>query len=161
MPKVKRMKRSYIPLLAFLVLLLVGGGAYAAFLCSQSVPSHVKIIEVVPPPPPTYDIDFFEDSECQNPLTFIEYGDRERGSSAQKAFYTKNVGEVNVKIAGTSSLPSDVGTLTVQFKEGGNWVSAYNLDIGKKVETRAALDAKSDAPLGDCNFNIVVEASDQ
>jgi len=141
------------------ILCLLGGVAYAVY--SLSVPSHVKVIQsgggggegnIV--------LAFYQNEACTQPCTFVEWGDITQGGTQTKTemLWVKNVGDVSVTITGSSSLPATVGTLIVQFKQGPNWVASLTLNVGQVCEAKGVMAALASSPLGDTNFNIIVEA---
>lgn len=138
-------------LVTLLILAIVGGVAYAIY--SKSVPSHIKVI--TPPeeePEPTIALEFYEDEACTTVTTFVEWGNVEQGDKkTMTIFYTKNVGEASVEIEGKSNLPPEVGKLDIQFEKA-------TLSVGEVTKTEGILKVKSDAPLGDVDFDIIVNA---
>jgi len=154
------MKSKILIILAISVL-LVAGVAYAAYL--KSIPSHVKIVAPIQPPPPTVSLEFYEDEDCTTIATFVEWGDLEQGATVSRTelFWVKNTGEAAVTISGISTLPAEVGSLTIEFKKGPHWQSSLQLGIGEVCEVKGTLSILSNAPLGDVDFAISVEVVDE
>lgn len=139
-----------------LIMAIVGGVAYAIY--SKLVPSHIKII--TPPVPPEIALEFYQDEECTMVCTFVEWNELEQGKTVTRTelFYVKNTGNVNVTVDGDSTLPTRVGTLVLAFKHGPIWQPAVQLSIGQVCEVRGIMTAEADAPLGDTEFDIIVNA---
>ena len=143
-----------IPVIAIL-LALTGGVVYALY--SAIIPSHVRIIQA--PPPPSVLLSFWQDEQCAQPATFVEWNDMLRGAVQTKdMFWVRNDSTVTVTVTGSSSLPVGVGTLPVTFKKGATYEPTVQMAIGEVVRVRGLLTIDAGAPLGDVSFNIIMGA---
>lgn len=137
-----------IPVLVILLTVVTAVAVLAATLLT--IPSHVKI--VTPPPAPTYDILAFSDEANTVPLTFIEWGEIEKGADSQNQdVYIKNVGNraalVSVSAIGLPAgvtLVSTQGDLSLAAGQGGVW-----------GVIELTLTVSSSATPGDINFDTV------
>ena len=145
-----------------LVLCLLGTGVMYA-LYAKSVPSHIRVVapgDGGGPPAPTVSLAFYQDEGCTQPTTLVEWGDITQGGSATRSiFWVRNEGNTDITTSGNSTLPSNIGTLTITFKHGPNWQPSLVLPAGSAYETRGIVTISGSASLGDVNFDILVEAT--
>lgn len=133
-----------IPILVILLTVVTAVAVLAATILT--IPSHVKIVEA-PPPPLTYDIEAYSDSECTLPLTFIEWGEIVKGENKVKTVYIKNVGTGNASVS--VSTP-DPGVRDSDLTGGPVTVAA-----GASAAFELTLTVDAVATPGDINFDTV------
>ena len=154
------MKKLKLLLIFLSILCLLGGVAYAIY--GLSVPSHVKIIQSPGNGGSGGNIAlaFFQNATCTQPCTFVEWGNIAQSMTQTKTemLWVKNIGNVPATITGNNSLPVGIGTLLVQFKQGPQWVASLTLNVGQVCETKGVITILASSPLGEANFNIIIEA---
>lgn len=87
-----------------------------------SIPSHVDITPA--PEPDAWDIGVYSDAECQNPVTFIEWGQIEVLTTAEQTVYIQNEGNVTAVVTvsctiGAPLVTFEASPLTLLARESG------------------------------------------
>lgn len=111
-----------------------------------------------PPPEPSIEIDVFRDEGCTQPLSSVQWGSVEQGSSVSRVVYVKNNGETSVGL----SLLAENWSPSV----AANYLSlSWDYDgeaLGDGAVMRVALTLSVDSSvsgIGDFSFDIVIIGS--
>lgn len=146
----RRYRLIYTALATFAALaVIVSGVAYAASVFTKTIDASVNITG-------SAGLSFYSNSSATSPITSLSYGDVAQNASGSVTFYVKNTGTVTQTLsAGTSTLPSSVGTVSMTF----DGLDTKPLAVNAVARVVATIQTASSASVGSTSFTISVDGT--
>lgn len=118
----------------------------------QAVPSQGTVAAV--------NVGVYENSECTQNCTSINWGTIIPGSQINKTVYVKNIGNVPMTITMTTEswLPTNASSLVTLTWNRQDTTLNFNQSIGATLTLAAA--ASAEANLTDFSFNIIITGTE-
>ena len=132
------------------VWIITAGVAYGATVFQKSLNASVRVVAG------EAEFEFYSNQAATQAITQVSLPDVSPGGTSTFTVYVKNTGPASETIfAGTNTVPTSVGTLTLTF----DGVSQKTLAPGAVARVVGTLRASDDANDGPINFTLSVSAS--